>query len=454
VFPKVLANIAFVIYQLLTGRFPGRKIMRIECCLLVVAGVGCFGCGSDEPDSVVPTPESEYLGLKKPTNGFQVRNLGTTVEPGADVEFCEIAELPGDPSETYHVTAAEFGNAPLSHHLAIVAAEPGSPGDNRLREYAVGDSVPCLSAEQAFGSEGMSWVGGTQQPYNIFTYPSGVGREYYGGQRVVFDYHYYNTSAEPIQARSAFNFHVGKAEDVKHIVRRADFTNYTIDTPPKSTGKFIAECKYRQDVMLGELIRHTHRWGTDFSVWFEGGARHGEHIWTSNDWQHDPKFTFSEPLLIRQGEGFRFECNYANTEDYRLRFGTSATDEMCILSALIWNPGPERELPPQMCAVTWVDSAGVGHGASAPGAPKPTQAEADLCIGGATDDACRSCRCNACAHVLIKCATDADCKPMLDCVQTSADCTPVIDAHSSGVGLLFQARACTEISGCNAVCQK
>ena len=42
---------------------------------------------------------------------------------------------------------------------------------------------------------------------------------------------------------------------------------------------------------------------------------------------------------MKQGEGLRFECNYQNTEDRALRFGTSATDEMCVLFGMIWNAG-------------------------------------------------------------------------------------------------------------------
>jgi len=254
--------------------------MKYDVVLVLIAAFASLGCGSDE--AVVPPKEGKYLGLEEPTDGFRVKNLGTTIAPGADVEFCEVSELPGDPSDTYYVVGTELGNAPFSHHLIVTAAEPGSPADQKLREHAVGDSVPCLSSEQVFGSEGMYWVGGTQLPYTRTTYQPGVGREYHGGQRLVFDYHYYNTSDQDVQARSAFNFHLGKAEDVKHLMRRSQFANYTIDTPSKTAGSFTGECRYKQDVMVGAITRHTHRWGTDFSIWYEGKARDGEKIWTSN----------------------------------------------------------------------------------------------------------------------------------------------------------------------------
>ena len=105
---------------------------------------------------------------------------------------------------------------------------------------------------------------------------------------MVFDYHYYNTSREEIAASERFQLSPRKAR--RHAsTSRAALSSTT--TPSrrraKAAGKFTGECRFKQDVMVGQLTRHTHRWGTDYSVWFEGGARHGELIWTSNDWQHE-----------------------------------------------------------------------------------------------------------------------------------------------------------------------
>jgi hypothetical protein len=103
---------------------------------------------------------------------------------------------------------------------------------------------------------------------------------------------------------------------------------------------------------------------------------------------------------MKQGEGFRFQCKYQNTEDRALRFGTSATDEMCILLGLAWNAGAERDIPWQSCAITYVDDAG-----------------------------------------------------LLDCVQDpTRECTEVIDTNSSTVGLLQQVRGCMGNSGCADAC--
>jgi hypothetical protein len=419
-------------------------------------------CSSEDApaiDGPTDTENEAYLGLTTPEVGFQVRNAGSTIESGADVEFCEVAELPGDPSETYYVGAAEFGNADFSHHLIVSAAVPGSPADAALRAVEVGHQVPCLSAELAFGQDGMIGVGGTQGRNTRIDYPDGVGREYHGGQRIVFDYHYYNTSDSPVDARSVMNLHLREAADVTQLASSFSFTNWLIDTPPGTQSSFTAECRFRDDVRVSGLTRHTHRWGTDYSVWFAGGTRDGEHIFTSNDFQHDVDHRFDDAILMRAGEGFRFQCDFDNTEDRPLRFGINATDEMCILFGLYWDGGDARVPPNQDCNVVYADEGGVGRPVGEEGFPAPPQDQVDLCTTGAAGDtgeadACITCQCESCATVLIQCAVDPDCSEILACVQERPveECQSTIDEHSTALGMLQQVAGCMQASGCGPLC--
>lgn len=399
---------------------------------------------SDAGDDSAVDAGEEYLGLKQPENGFQVRSRGATIPAGGDVEYCEVAELPGDPSDTYYVKAIELGNAPLSHHLFLTAPEPGGVADQKIRELEIGDKVPCLSGQQAFGDIDHPTVYGIQQPYGGLIFPEGVGRIFHGGQRIVFDYHYYNTTEEPAEARSVVNFHVTDKATIEHIAEGVAFTNWTIDTPAGASASFKGKCTFTEDVMVAGLARHTHRWGTDFSVWFEGGDQDGEHIWTTNDWQHDINFPFDEPRLMKAGEGFSFECSYHNTEDYALRFGTNATDEMCILFSLMWGAGDELNVPKQDCDITWVDDDGMGHSANE-GVPPPSESDRALCAMGSGDSPteCEQCQCDSCATSIVACYLDAECMPLITCAgDDTCDLATAIDEHSSGTGLLQQVLGC------------
>jgi hypothetical protein len=409
------------------------------------------GCSSSSDGAKEPTNEA-YLGLKAPAHGFQVRSEGKTIPAGGDEEYCEIAELPGGEDDVYYTEAIELANGEGSHHLIVQVARPGSQADQKMRALPIGHRVPCVAAEMAFG-DGLEMVSGIQTPYGKVDYAPGISQRYYGGQRVVFDYHYYNTTEAPIDARSAVNFHLRDRADVEQLQGSFTVMNWLIDTPPGGNKAFKAEVRLERDLMVGGLSRHTHQWGGDFHAWFAGGSRDGEHIFTSKDYESDTYHDFDEPVLVKAGEGFSFECSFHNDQARPLRFGTAASDEMCILSGPVWDPSGEFEGPDVLFDIAWEDAGGVGHPAAFEGAfPTPPAADVALCQAGLGEskDACAACVCESCATIAVKCFTDADCAPIAQCAAPT-DCAPVIDEHSSGVGLSRQIGECV-ISRCAAAC--
>jgi hypothetical protein len=272
-----------------------------------------------------------------------VRSVGATIEPGEDVEYCEVVELPGGPDDVYFVNRFESQMTRGSHHLIVEAIEPGSPTEQAAMP---GDRVECITS-RAFG-EDLGAVTGSQAAYKDETYPEGVGRRYVGGQRLVFDYHYFNTGSEPLAAAAAVNFHTVGAERVQTIARNFGFYNFGIDTPPGQKASFTSQCAFDREVTIYKLTRHTHQWGRDFTVWRAGGAHDGELVFTSDHYEKTD-FVLPEQLQLGPGEGFRFECSYHNTESYPLTFGVEATDEMCILFG-VWWPTDGTEATDQNCA--------------------------------------------------------------------------------------------------------
>lgn len=412
------------------------------------------GCSSGDK------PKPTYLGLAtlSASEGFQIRSVGTTVAPGDDAEFCEIAELPGKPSDTYYVNEIELGNGDHSHHLIINMTNPGGAAEAKLATMELGKPVPCLGAQPLYG-DGFEFTGGIQKPYGKMAFPAGVGRVYHGGQRFVFDYHYYNTTDAPVEARSAVNFHVTTAANVKHIARIFGFFNWTIDTPPHQTGSFTGECKFTQDVKLQELTRHTHRWGTDYTAWYLGGPNDGQEIFTSHSYEEDVDHPFPQPYVAKAGEGFRFRCNYNNTEDHDLRFGVNATDEMCILFMEGWEANDGETLDDQDCYITQIDPDGIAR----PGAGNyrtPTPAEVTACLQSSPyTGTCADCACNTCGGIIADCYANADCKAIMDCIQSSGcsdqstcgtACADTINTHSTALGMVITLGSC--FNSCSAVC--
>ena len=108
------------------------------------------------------------------------------------------------------------------------------------------------------------------------------------------------------------------------------FYNLAIFIDPGQEASFSKTCTFSQDVMLHKLTRHTHQWGTDFEVRYAGGSQDGELVFHSDNYE-DIDHTFAEPVLVKAGTGFSFDCAFRNTNDHPLQFGVTATDEMCIL---------------------------------------------------------------------------------------------------------------------------
>ena len=286
----------------------------------------------------------ECLDLEAPPDGqgFQLRNTGTTIRVGEDVEYCEILELPGTPDDTYYVNRFESAMTAGSHHL-IVAAWEGEPDSG-----AVGDIEPCFV--NAFGGSLID-VTGQQLPYHEETFPEGVGRVYHGGQKILFNYHYLNASDEDLPARAAVNFYTTEEANVQRIAESAGFLFLGIDVDAGDQASYTMSCEFSEDVMVHKLTRHTHQWGTDFPVHYKGGPNDGDLIFTSPSYE-EPDHIFEEPVLMEAGTGFRFTCNYDNDSGHHLGFGENATDEMCILFPTIYSPTSYQVGSSQGCFAT------------------------------------------------------------------------------------------------------
>jgi hypothetical protein len=335
--------------------------------LALAAPLALGGCSSSDPSTDVDTPSGPQNQaaplLDAPDDGWLVESIGTTIDAGQDVEYCEVARLPGTPGETYYVSRMEVAFNEYSHHLILFTVPPGSEAES---DFEVGDIVPCQGAHQ-FGT--VSALTGSQLPYQDVVYPEGVGRSVIGGQMIVINYHHLNTSTENVWGHHAIALHLVDESEVVYQAKTFAFANGAFEVPPQEQRAFTSECTFDHDLQVWALTRHTHRWGTDFEVSYISDDRSQDVFWTSTDFEGDTNFRLqtrlgldTETVQMKAGEGFRFTCNFDNTTDEPLRFGFEATDEMCILFGQYWDPTPGANTPPQSCVVSSVDDTGFGVG--------------------------------------------------------------------------------------------
>jgi hypothetical protein len=242
------------------------------------------------------------------------------------------------------------------HDLIVSAAVVGG---ETAAIMDTGSRVPCTRAGEAFGEE-LSELTSTQQPYHDQRFASGVGKLLYGGQRVAVDYHFVNAGSEPIPAKVKLNFHLARGTAIQHLARTAGFQNLTIYTPPGGSSSHLGECRVKDELLVGELVRRTQARGTAFTVWRLGGERDGELLWRSRG-PGDNRLELAEPLHLQPGEGFRFQCDYRNRTGLELRFGVNGADEMCTLNAIYWLPEEREDSRPEGCLLLAIDPDGVAR---------------------------------------------------------------------------------------------
>lgn len=337
--------------------------------VLTAVLTACSSDGTAEgPKTETPDDPNRLLAL--PKAGYQIEIVGAEIPSGVDTEYCEVGEFPGTPGQAYYVNRIEVGKAPFSHHVFVNAAAPGSEAEAKANEIGVGNRVECVSAGTTFG-EGVTTVAGAAKDHVDLRFPEGVGQVYYGGQKIITDYHYFNTSDDAVHANVATNFHVVDKERVKKLARGYSVMHVGFTIPPLGKGTATAQCLFNHDVLVGGIQRHTHRLGTDYTVWSVDRDENLTELWKSEDWQEDIEFTFDEPVLVRAGEGYRYQCNFENPENRAITFGTKATDEMCNLFAGWWVVNEDDEVGPQSCVLFQTDTDGVARGVAgaAIGAP-------------------------------------------------------------------------------------
>jgi hypothetical protein len=86
-----------------------------------------------------------------------------------------------------------------------------------------------------------------------------------------------------------------------------------------------------QTTSIFMLTSHMHQLGTKFQIRIVGGARDGELVYESTDWEHPQQVTFKTPIVLQKGQGLKSTITWNNTTSKTVRFGLQSTDEMGII---------------------------------------------------------------------------------------------------------------------------
>ncbi len=180
----------------------------------------------------------------------------------------------------------------------------------------------------------------SQKKSDVVQLPDGVGITLDATQMIRLELHYVNATAAPVQAQATATFDT-ISDAAYHD--EGDFLfigNPDIRVPAHASFTlgptyFPLPAEYA-DAKFFAVTGHTHRYGTSVTIATTPSATGADTpVYDVPGWswsepatvQHDP------PFQVPPSGGFRFTCNWTNTGDAAVKFGESATDEMCFFWA-------------------------------------------------------------------------------------------------------------------------
>ena len=300
-----------------------------------------IAAGASETAEVPGVPElpplvyDETPPLAPPANGYQLVLEGPTLQPGQEQEGC--LWLPAPTTIDVPIHKVEIALTPGTHHFVIwrQAGTIAPPIGTWLA-----DDVACLRSGGNFGQQ---ITGAPHAPYFVAEQPAGFASLLPGGGYYGMNAHYYNESSVPIRIKVWVNFHPYEGTP-QHIVKLLPFDlsasgqiNVAVNTQATARGRFTNTGTTTMRLM--GLGGHMHKRGVRFTAWTSDGAK----VLEDFDWAHPTFEPFDPPRALLPGDGIDFECLHDNGVTRPVHrdpsgtpapivFGTSAEDEMCILT--------------------------------------------------------------------------------------------------------------------------
>ena len=172
---------------------------------------------------------------------------------------------------------------------------------------------------------------GSQWPFFDFNFPPGVALRLPAGTRLDLNSHYINRTDATTTGEVYANLHFADPAEVVHEAQIFGLSNFDFELPAGKVTTLKKEYRFGARRHVMQLMSHAHEHMVEFRVEIMGGARDGELVYISYDWEHPPILELDPPLIMEPGQGFKVEATYDNWTGRELNFGFLSEDEMMIL---------------------------------------------------------------------------------------------------------------------------
>jgi hypothetical protein len=264
--------------------------------------------------------------------GVQIRVDPFQVQPAFERELFVYRAL-GNPQPIY-VTKVETRMRTNSHHLVLYDFQANTPpafipARDVVRDIRNPDG--SMNIANMLPMAYHVFVAGSMSPTGGYTFPPGVALRLPANTALDFNVHYVNSSTAPITGEAYANLHTVEASQVQQVASTLNLSNFDLRLAPMQRTTQTRTFTFSTATRILALTSHMHKLGERFVIRLSGGARDGEVVYESTDWEHPAIVTYDSPLLLQPGEGLTSVITYNNTTNRTITFGLTSEDEMGII---------------------------------------------------------------------------------------------------------------------------
>ncbi|MFT5055776.1 MAG: hypothetical protein ACI80H_000480 [Pseudoalteromonas distincta] len=273
--------------------------------------------------------DTTFHVLAPPSSGVQLHLGPFNIKTDFERELYSY-KLLGNTQDIY-VNHIETAMRTGTHHLILYdfADNATVPEQDVLRDIrdengnAIGSTFQSL-ADQIF-------MFGTQFRNTDYQFPEGVAQKIPAGKGLDLNSHYVNYGTQDITGEVYVNLHTIDKSQVQYEAQNLFLNRGSINLPANKETTLTSDYSFNDTRSIFMLTAHAHKQMTEFEIFIKGGARDGELVYYTADWEHPEIKQFDPPLELSPGEGLRGVATYNNTTNKTLNFGLLSTDEMMII---------------------------------------------------------------------------------------------------------------------------
>jgi Copper type II ascorbate-dependent monooxygenase, C-terminal domain len=291
-----------------------------------------FATACEQPFTYDPSEiPGDFVGLSAPAadSGYQIHVPAFPIP--ADFEREWFMRLPIGNTQDIYVDRFVARCRPGTHHLIAYGFEdenaPGLPPMGVMRDQNRNDGRGNIRGTM---SGTLAYFISQSADFEL-AMPAGTAIRIPANSSVDMNSHYFNKTDNTQFGEVYLNAYTVPQSAVQKVLIIDDVDNVDLLVlPPRQVTTIAYTEIFEQPKDLRMLVSHMHKRGKQFDVYFVGGARDGELIYSANDYKHPETLFFTPAMRIEAGQGLRTVIRYDNETNRTIKFGVTSEDEMGI----------------------------------------------------------------------------------------------------------------------------